>query len=280
MGKDSDISKQEQYSKIMEVAGRFKVSSAEDNVAAWNRLSLDSPKQYFFQHYLKLAASVALIIATLFTAYQFTQIEEVTARGQHSIVTLPDNSSVKLNAESSISYNKLLWLFNRNVAFSGEGFFEVTKGSRFTVSTKNGNVEVLGTSFNIYTRSEMFEVACVTGKVKVSNSKNSVVLTPGNNTTSRNTPLSKPSSFNKYKTAWQHGEFYFDNAKLTEVVAELERQFNINIKLNVDKERYYTGFFQNNDIDEALKVVCIPLGLQYDIKSSKEIIISTNKIFN
>lgn len=280
MGKHSNISQQAQYSKIMDVAARFKVASAEDKDTAWNRLALKPSKQVFFHPYLKLAASVVFIIVTLLTTYSITQVEVLSARGEHKTVSLPDDSQIKLNAESSLSYNKLLWLFDRNVVFEGEGFFEVTKGSRFTVSTDNGNVEVLGTSFNVFARSEKFEVACVTGKVKVYNTNNSVILTPGNTTTSQNTLLTSPESFDKNITAWQYGEFYFDNAKLSDVVAEIERQYNVDIELDVERERFYTGFFQNNDIDVALKMVCIPLGLKYDTKSSKNIIISTNKIFN
>jgi len=280
MGKHSDISQQAQYSKIMDVAGRLKVASAEDIDTAWNRLALKPSKQVFFHPYLKLAASVALVIVTLLTTYSVTQVEVLSARGEHKTVSLPDDSQIKLNAESSLSYNKLLWLFDRNVVFEGEGFFEVTKGSRFTVSTDNGNVEVLGTSFNVYTRSDKFEVACVTGKVKVYNTNNSVILTPGNTTSRQNDHLSTPVTFDKNITAWQYGEFYFDNAKLSDVVAEIERQYNIDIELDVERERFYTGFFQNNDIDVALKMVCIPLGLKYDTRSSKNIIISTNEIFN
>lgn len=280
MGKHSDISQQAHYTKIMDVAGRFKVSSAEDKATAWNRLGIKPSKQVFFHPYLKLAASVALVIVTLLSTYSITQVEVVSARGEHKTILLPDESQITLNAESSVSYNKLLWLFDRNVVFAGEGFFEVTKGSRFTVSTTSGNVEVLGTSFNVFARSKKFEVACVTGKVKVYNTKNSVILTPGSTTTSQIALLSSPVSFDKDITAWKHGEFYFNNARLSDVVAELERQYNIDIELKVKRERYYTGFFKNNDIDVALKMVCIPLGLQYDTKSSKKIIISTNKIFN
>ncbi len=280
MGKHSDISQQEQYTKIMGVAGRFNVASVEDKTTAWKRLNLRPSKQVFLLPYLKLAASVVLVIVTLLSTYSITQVEVLSARGEHKTVTLPDESQITLNAESSVSYNKLLWLFDRNVVFAGEGFFEVTKGSRFTVSTSRGNVEVLGTSFNVYNRSGQFKVACLTGKVKVYNPNNSVILTPGNTTAIKNSLLSPPVSFDKNITAWQIGEFYFNNTKLSDVVAELERQYNIDIELKVNRERYYTGFFKNNDIDVALKMVCIPLGLQYDTKSSKKIIISTNKIFN
>ncbi|MDX1629871.1 MAG: FecR domain-containing protein [Fulvivirga sp.] len=262
------------------MASRFRVASAEDKVAAWNKLSLHSSKQIFLYHYLRLAASVILVIATTFTIYSFAQIEILSARGEHKIVKLPDNSSVQLNAESALSYNRLLWFFDRNVALQGEGFFKVKKGSRFTVATAHGNVAVLGTSFNVYTRPDKFNVACVTGKVKVSNAKNSVILTPGHYTSSHNKSLSKPDSFNREITAWQSGEFYFENARLSEVVAELERQFDIDILLDAGGERYYTGFFKNNNLEEALKMVCIPMGLQYDIKSAKKIIITTNKYFN
>ncbi len=44
--------------------------------------------------------------------------------------------------------------------------------------TYKGEVAVLGTSFNIYSRGEAFDVLCKTGKVSVTAAKNTTILTP------------------------------------------------------------------------------------------------------
>ncbi len=46
-----------------------------------------------------------------------------------------------------------------------EGFFKVQKGNKFIVHTPAGDVEVMGTSFNVFAREEASKVSCVTGKL-------------------------------------------------------------------------------------------------------------------
>ena len=67
----------------------------------------------------------------------------------------------------------------RNISLEGEGYFEVTPGNEFTVSTSHGVVTVLGTSFGVNSSGDDFIVKCYTGKVKVENRENEAILTPG-----------------------------------------------------------------------------------------------------
>jgi transmembrane sensor len=41
------------------------------------------------------------------------------------------------------------WSKERTLSLEGEAFFEVQKGSKFSVVTSDGIVEVLGTSFDV-----------------------------------------------------------------------------------------------------------------------------------
>lgn len=63
-------------------------------------------------------------------------------------MTLPDGSVVRLNSVSRLSYKPLGWYFSRSAELSGEAFFEVEKGSKFTIYSMLGSTSVLGTSFN------------------------------------------------------------------------------------------------------------------------------------
>ena len=47
-------------------------------------------------------------------------------------------------------------------------FLKVEKGKTFTVKTNYGEVEVLGTVFNVKSRDYAFEVICYEGSVEVS----------------------------------------------------------------------------------------------------------------
>lgn len=223
--------------------------------------------------WLKMAASVALVFISGYFLYVAQYVEVSTARAQQSEITLPDGSIVSLNAQSCIGYNRLSWRIERKLHFEGEGFFQVKKGSKFSVYSKSGITQVLGTSFNIYARGNEYKVSCTSGKVQVKFANNNLqLLTPGLET-SNSTGAFDPKRFEEIKTlAWQKGEFYFESALLKDVFKTIERQYNISLDYqNIDEYRRYTGFFTNRDIDETLKVVCLPMGLNYTLIDAKNI---------
>ena len=65
-------------------------------------------------------------------------------------MTLPDGTSVVLNAGSKLSYSQGFGIKDRTVNITGEGYFTVAKDSRkpFTVTSGSMRVKVLGTKFN------------------------------------------------------------------------------------------------------------------------------------
>ncbi|MBQ0740845.1 FecR domain-containing protein, partial [Aquimarina celericrescens] len=85
---------------------------------------------------------------------------------------LPDGSFVDLNAGSELTHQRFFWSQNREITLQGEGYFKVTSGTNFTVTTSLGKIEVLGTQFNIKEREKLFEVNCYEGRVKVSTNNN------------------------------------------------------------------------------------------------------------
>ena len=185
--------------------------------------------------------------------------------------TLPDDSEVTLNALSAISFNEKQWSTQRSVTLDGEAFFEVTKGNTFTVNTDMGEVTVLGTSFNVFNRETDFSVTCFSGSVQVKSNDDQVILKPG-----QKTRIDKQSGrltvqdFNPQQSAtWRIGEFYFDAVELTMVIRELERQFDIKIEVTGDiSDRFYSGFFSTQSLEEALKLVFVPMGLSSHVNGS------------
>jgi len=264
-------------SKVLEVASTFAVPSPSSKEEIWVKMNLKQSKQIYmsYKSMLKIAASILLIAVSLTATWQLSTVRIITKNGEHKSVLLPDNSKIRLNAASQLSYNSITWKINRKVNFQGEGIFRVTKGSTFSVLTPTGSVEVLGTSFNVKAREASLDVSCISGKVRVFDNKSSVILTKGLKTNNVTQTLSKPQPFNSNTLAWESGEFYFDNSSFVDVIKVLERQFDIDIILHANKKRYYTGFFTNKDMDEALKLVCIPLGLQYQTLGDGKISITS-----
>ena len=133
--------------------------------------------------YLSIAASVViLIVAGVFALNYFDKTSYVADNGKSLELLLPDGSSkVTLASGSQISWTKDDWTDSqRKMTVVGKAFFDVSKGSPFTVFNENGKVEVLGTEFEISGFDDSFIVACYEGKVKATaTDKKEMILNAG-----------------------------------------------------------------------------------------------------
>ena len=84
-------------------------------------------------------------------------------------------------------------------------------------------------------------------------------------------------TFDKDKeAAWRAGMHYFEATNLQMVFEELERQFEVKVKLPKElADREYTGFFESGDLNAALEAICWPMGLDFELNDGK-VIISDN----
>lgn len=222
--------------------------------------------------YWSAAASVAVIALLSSVYFYFTPNQIVADKGQHVEYTLPDGSNVTINADSKISYSKLSFTDKRILKLDGEAFFSVQKGKPFIVNTKLGEVEVLGTTLNVYARDKAFNVSCLTGKVKVSVKDQNVIILPGEKAELQSGILTKITDIPTNEMAgWKTGEFHFDNIPLISIFDEIERQFNISISAEGIGNRFFTGRFSNKNLTEVLETVCLPMKLEYDIKNGNKI---------
>jgi transmembrane sensor len=123
-----------------------------------------------------VAASAVLIVATgvwYFTSNTADSNLYKTGFAQTKKITLPDGSKVTLNANSELKLSAD-WSVkgDRQVWLDGEAYFEVEKKSathqKFIVHTKDIDVEVLGTKFNVNTRHQKAVVSLEEGKIKLS----------------------------------------------------------------------------------------------------------------
>jgi ferric-dicitrate binding protein FerR (iron transport regulator) len=91
---------------------------------------------------------------------------EVATVANYEAVHLPDGSQVLLNHHSTISYKEEF--SPRTINLSGEAFFTVLPGeSAFIVTTQHGDVEVLGTEFNVKTTANQVVVDVKKGLVEL-----------------------------------------------------------------------------------------------------------------
>ena len=260
----------DELSEFLEKASKGHVPAGKKKEDIWAEIEkeIDEEKKASIPiwTYTGIAASILLIatVAILFYPKGTPAILEIrTTMAESQSIDLPDGSKVTLNANSSISYSED---WDRKLTLDGEAFFEVVKGEQFVVNTRIGSVEVLGTSFNVFARDSTFEVACKTGKVRVDiPSKNlSEPLTPGESIRMEVDTVKRISLDTELVGKWQAGEFYFNEQHLAEVLMEVERQFSVSIELPDSSDYVFSGYFTNKNIESALDMVCLPLGLSYE----------------
>ncbi len=119
-----------------------------------------------------VAAAVIFMVAS-FGMFWWNQDRQIyhTDFGQIRKISLEDGSIVTLNAHSSLRVaENLNELKVREVWLDGEAYFDIAKlnGAKFIVHTSEAEIEVLGTEFNVNTRSKKTKVVVHEGKVKLS----------------------------------------------------------------------------------------------------------------
>lgn len=224
------------------------------------------------RYFMAVAAVILLLIGFYSVSLVFSNEKVKTGFASQTTVKLPDGTLITLNAGSKLAWSERRFDKERTVTVDGEAFFDVKKGSRFTIKTHNGNVTILGTQLNVFSRENDFRVSCITGKVGVSSGSSEVVLLPGEKAGLTNSGLQKTTSAHIEQTAaWKEGIFYFEDQPLVSIFGEIERQFNVSVKYKGNPGRLITVSFTNRKLEEALDVVCIPMGLKYELDKNNNI---------
>ncbi len=215
-------------------------------------------------------AAVLVIGLGIFSFLRYYSTTVYCPKGQHSRVTLPDGSKVTLNANSQLSYHPYWWKYDRKVDFSGEAFFEVTKGDKFSVVSKNGSTTVLGTSFNIFARNNEYRVHCISGKVKVEKEIGNTVILAKNEYSllDKNKKLVKVKDevSNQNSISWMKNEFKFSKVPLKVVLEEIERQFDVIIEGKEQlKDSVTRDFIRGSSLQHILNnIIGKPSGIEFE----------------
>lgn len=220
--------------------------ASEKNTDKRKFKNTQSPNRLLFS-VLKLAAVLVFIAAlTYFVQYGVGLHNVLSQQAQNQIevpygskikICLPDNTSVWLNAGSSIEYPSFVVGKTRQVKLSGEAYFEVAKNLErpFVIQTAELAIRVTGTTFNVksYPNDSTAVVTLLNGGVNISSStqtsaKQTYKLAPGQKATfSKNTRQIKLEQANvKQSTDWLKGIYSFDSTPLSEIVKNLSRTYN------------------------------------------------------
>ena len=197
-----------------------------------------------------------------------TVLSYSTGSGEVIQVTLPDETRVWLNSNSTLSYPESFRRKNREVKLEGEAFFDVTsdKEHPFIVQTKDCRIKVLGTQFDVEAypdNGSEFHTTLVSGSVEMSlvtgGRRRSAVLTPGQRFTydTENDRASVAYVDTESLTSWRTGRITFYHTSLKDVLSMIGNHFGIRFIINNAAllNDTYSGSFDHQPLEEILSTM-------------------------
>jgi ferric-dicitrate binding protein FerR (iron transport regulator) len=283
------------------------IDTGQDWQTVWNRIQhqvpADSKSRRLVAPWLRYAAIIAICAGVAFftgwklrspvsgtsAALALTVIE--APPGSKTRITLPDSSTVWLNAKSRLSFDESFGIDNRNLALEGEAFFDVVKSTMpFRVRTPLYDVAVLGTVFNVkaYADDDRVITTLVHGSVRIERKRDAgatevIMLKPNEKVTAFRTTNSGPAFSGNYRytvdrgidaemeTAWKDGWLSVQGESLLELARKLERLYDI--KINFEEktlEHYrYTGRLRQLSLEQVLKALSLTSPVAFTIDEKK-----------
>ncbi len=186
-------------------------------------------------------------------------------------VTLPDGSNVSLNRNTKLTYRENFGRHGRNVALSGEAFFDITHDEKnpFIIDAGKARIRVLGTSFNVITSNaeSSVEVFVRTGKVMLSDNTGaqSLVIDPGFIGTLNEKHSEKTANSNPNYMAWNTGHLVYNGQTLDIVFRDLKRVYNMDIVADDPGilRNTWTSPIDNQPQETIIRLICVSFNLGY-----------------
>ena len=194
--------------------------------------------------------------------------------GEYKIV-LDDGTEIWLNSASELKYPAHFVGNERRVQLPGEAYFQVARNEAapFIVETRDMDVKVLGTSFNVsvYEDEESCHATLVEGRVEVNDKVNGekVVLTPGKQALLRGGEMTVREVNTKLYTLWRLDRFTFASEDMEGVIRKLSRWYNVDFFFanSSMKQKRFTGSLPKYaDISQVLKMIEMTTDIKFEIK--------------
>lgn len=230
----------------------------------------------------RVAAVLILPMLFSFLAYYYLQSKQAASpvsyaeiqcpMGVRTKFQLPDGSTGFLNSGSRLKY-PVLFTTERKVELSGEAFFDVVHNAEipFHVNTKNLDIQVFGTTFNVIANEDeqTEEIVLQTGKVDVSSKSGDqlAILKPNEKLTlniDHQDFIKNEVEASQY-TTWKDGKLVFRNENMQQVARRLSRWYNAEVVVDDRMLDDYTfhATFMDEPLDEVLKLLALTTPLSY-----------------
>lgn len=240
---------------------------------------------FFPPVFLRIAAAVVFIVGiSIFWHYTIdhrllsfidkkVMLEKSTKYGEESEFLLSDGSKLKLNAGSLVHFEKTFSGTTREVSLNGEAFFDVAKNKHkpFVIKTGKLQVTVLGTAFDVksYEDDDYATVTVTRGRVKVNSPEREYIITPNeqicfNKSTGE---LVKRNVDAADYIKWTTGTLCFRKTQVKEMIRQLERQYDVKIKVNNPTILSRTVTGEYSKLSTILEALEFTLNVKSDVKN-------------
>lgn len=226
------------------------------------------------------AASLLLLIGVgyLLLYKQPSELLYTTGFGETKTIVLPDSSTVVLNSNSSLRL-KTAWANNepREVWLDGEAFFSVIhkeSDQLFKVKTEdNVEIEVLGTTFNVYNREET-KVVLNTGRIQLSlptiENDEKIVMQPGDLVEYTEKKFVKRNVDPKVYSAWTENTLMLNRTSLGEMLRMMKDNYGIEVEVSKEMlDETISGSMPMTDAESLLTQIAKAFQLKVVRKEDK-----------
>lgn len=201
-----------------------------------------------------------------------------TPRGGQFQVVLPDGSKAWLNAASSLSFPTAFNAEKREVSMTGEVYFEIEKSKApFVVASPKGDIQVLGTHFNVmaYDDEKAMETTLLEGSVKLTSGAASRILKPGEQAVSAapgELKLNAAVDVDEVM-AWKNGLFNFNDGSIESVMRQVSRWYDVDVVFEGKlPQKQLTGNISRNVKASEVLAMLNYTGINFKIQGKKIIV--------
>lgn len=227
---------------------------------------------------LPVAAAIVLLAGIccflLLRRPTVTLIMVQTSAGETKQISLPDGSSIWLNAESRLQYPKPFGQQREVILLEGEAYFNVVHDAErpFLVTTPSGmRVLDIGTAFNVksYTALEEESVGVITGEVLLSHpgrpGKSRLKAGEGGIVDKRSGTL-RLAHYSGEAAGWMNGNIVLNDVSFRELQLVLRNTCKVQLLFSdtaMADCRITTSFRRDEKITDILRTLKIVYGISY-----------------
>lgn len=259
------------FEEVLDVVEGMELEAAETEAVFSRILSDSSPiipmHKKSFTMLRRIAAVLLFVLLSMGAVFYYTFQKDRTYMVYSNpgpfvkTIVLPDSTRVVLASHATLTQISDFKTSDlRKVRLSGEAFFEVRKdpAKAFVVESKtNFEVRVLGTAFNLIDLPGKGQLVLSKGLVRVRKANREAVVVPGQKaeyTAGRGFDIEAVDTL--AFSSWKSGLKYFDKQVLSDLVADLERLYGVNLHLDpAYSHKTYSGYLPVDSLDKTILIL-------------------------